>query len=482
MGDTNPRLTGPLKRPYALAGPESPTARQAREQADEQALGGMRGAHRTVRRVARAELVGRGIQSLLHKVVGANPGVLEVARKLLRGDSVSGLPELAVAQARNHLRHGLHATALSAKHGPLQPNIIEAYNRATGDPDVHLPQWLAEGAPLGHQASIPTCGVFPQAVEESSIRHEEGDWLAYHGDWQNYQSVESRLDVGLQLLREAEASGFCRLHSSEQELKAALKGDTYALAKLGLISKMRPDGTEKHRLVWDFRRSHLNSHITQPERIVLPRLEDLVDSARELHAQRGEGGQHWLIGLDIKDAFLNIPLLEAEQPYVCTKIGPYWVQSKTLVFGASSAPLVWGRFAAWLGRSLSAILPRSFRIHTYVDDPLFQAYGSEDEVAHSLATALLWLEACGHPISWSKASGGPGLSRSVRRRPPFGALRAGTAHPRCTVPRFSSRTVCRVAGRAWRSGSGLSAVWPPVPTHRGRNTGSGCTAPPLTLG
>lgn len=424
-GDANPRLTGQLKRPYALAGPESPPARQAREQADEQALGGMRGAHRTVRRVARAERVGQGIRSLLHKVVAANPAALDVARKLLRGESVSGLPAPAIAQARGHLRHGLQATPLSAKLGPLQPDILEAYNRATGDPDVHLPQWLVEGAPLGHRASIPTCGVFPLPVGGSGIKQEEGDWLAYQGDWQNYQSVESRLDVGLQLLREAETSGFCTLHTSEQELKAALKGDTYALAKLGLISKMKPDGTEKHRLVWDFRRSHLNSHITQPERIVLPRLEDLVDSARELHAQRGEGGQHWLIGLDIKDAFLNIPLLEAEQPYVCTKIGPYWVQSKTLVFGASSAPLVWGRFAAWLGRSLSAILPRSFRVHTYVDDPLFQAYGSEDSVALSLATALLWLEACGYPVSWSKASGGPGLSRSGATQGPSGGFAGG---------------------------------------------------------
>ena len=42
----------------------------------------------------------------------------------------------------------------------------------------------------------------------------------------------------------------------------------------------------------------------------------------------------------------------------------------TLVFGAVSSPTLWGRVAAWLGRSWAAICPKT-TVQIYVDDPAY---------------------------------------------------------------------------------------------------------------
>ena len=47
---------------------------------------------------------------------------------------------------------------------------------------------------------------------------------------------------------------------------------------------------------------------------------------------------------------------------------------KALVFGSVSAPTIWGRYAAWLGRSTMALSrPDPPRMHIFVDDPLYLA-------------------------------------------------------------------------------------------------------------
>eukprot|EP00969_Alexandrium_andersonii_P185611 8202164-Alexandrium_andersonii.AAC.1 len=50
---------------------------------------------------------------------------------------------------------------------------------------------------------------------------------------------------------------------------------------------------------------------------------------------------------------------------------------RVLVFGAASAPAVWGRFAAWLGRPTAALVdPSTLRLAIYVGDALYVAGGS----------------------------------------------------------------------------------------------------------
>ena len=179
------------------------------------------------------------------------------------------------------------------------------------------------------------------------------------------------------------------------------------LNKLALISKQKPDGSWKHRLIWDLLRSEVNSFIDQGERIVLPRVLDLVDSVRRVsHSSLPVV----LLGTDFSDAFHQIPIKDSERRFTAVKLGEDFYIFKVLVFGASSAPTVWGRYAAFVGRSTAAIhSSRSAEIQIYVDDPIAAASGTADQVRTAFTHTLLWMCALGLPVAWHKTEAGSSL-------------------------------------------------------------------------
>ena len=92
----------------------------------------------------------------------------------------------------------------------------------------------------------------------------------------------------------------------------------------------------------------------QGERIILPRLLDVAIQA--IRVYRDERIP-WLAAVDICDAFMNIPsgpdkrFTVAARPKPGTTGDMEIIIFDTLVFGAGSSPTIWGRYAAWLGRS-----------------------------------------------------------------------------------------------------------------------------------
>eukprot|EP00969_Alexandrium_andersonii_P080119 3530900-Alexandrium_andersonii.AAC.1 len=74
---------------------------------------------------------------------------------------------------------------------------------------------------------------------------------------------------------------------------AALRGrlgvTEFPINRLALISKPGPDDAVKHRIVWDLRRSMVNGLVRQGERIVLPRISDVVSDAVDLLRKHGPG-------------------------------------------------------------------------------------------------------------------------------------------------------------------------------------------------
>ena len=80
------------------------------------------------------------------------------------------------------------------------------------------------------------------------------------------------------------------------------------LNKLGLVSKERSDGTFKHRLIWDLKRSGVNDFVNQGQQIVLPRLSDVVSDGLELLALCEHGDEVELCIIDFQDAFHSIPV------------------------------------------------------------------------------------------------------------------------------------------------------------------------------
>ena len=80
---------------------------------------------------------------------------------------------------------------------------------------------------------------------------------------------------------------------------------------------------------------------------------------------------------------------------------------KALVLGSVSAPTVWGRYAARLGRCTMAISdPATLQMHIFVGDPVYIARGGGHATSLALSRALFWAVVAGFPLAWHKCDGG----------------------------------------------------------------------------
>jgi hypothetical protein len=129
-------------------------------------------------------------------------------------------------------------------------------------------------------------------------------------------------------------------------------GGKVLVSKLAASIKPRPDGTEKVRIIIDMLRSGINAFVRLSERIVLPRLRDVVANAMWMMGQCLEGEEIEQVVIDFSDAFKTLPVREEERPLQIARAdGNTFVGYDTIVFGGGGSPLVWGRAAAFLGRS-----------------------------------------------------------------------------------------------------------------------------------
>ena len=287
--------------------------------------------------------------------------------------------------------------------GGLSPVIIKYFNDVTGDPDTLLPTWLTTGAPLGINRPVTSVGIFPPALDDPEVSLPDLLGLGILDASSNYTSADDNPRACSEILDKMVSSGWAVKCCSIDELRSHLGHDVAVINKLGLISKPKPDGTTKHRIVWDMSESGVNSQIIATERIVLPRPSDVVASVTQVQSLDGIE----FFGIDISDAFHQVPLHEAERRFTAAEFqGEYFV-FVVLVFGSRSAPTVWGRFAAWLGRSTAAITRGDLlRVHTYVDDPLYILAGPPRLRRRELQVALLWALSAGFPLAWNKAESG----------------------------------------------------------------------------
>ena len=173
-------------------------------------------------------------------------------------------------------------------------------------------------------------------------------------------------------------------------------------------------------------RSGVNGLVTMRERIVLPRVADLASGAVDLweawaghwtesrrlvdeFAPDGEGVE--FAAADFADAFLTMPLLEHERKYVVVKGVSNWYVFRSVAFGLTSGPLLWGRLAAAVARLTQAtFLPWEAQLQCYVDDPGLSIAGpSRRERSCILARALLFWSIIGitcqleETSAWTKA-------------------------------------------------------------------------------
>ena len=107
----------------------------------------------------------------------------------------------------------------------------------------------------------------------------------------------------------------------------------------------------------------------------------------------------WMVSLDLKDAYLQVPMHPDSRKFLRFMVGGKVYQFKVLCFGLSTAPQVFTRVMA----PVSAILHRmGVRLRRYLDDWLLQA-SSHEQVLLALRTVLRLCRSLGIVVNWEKS-------------------------------------------------------------------------------
>ena len=374
-------------------------SRASRE--NEAALGGMRSPAISVLQLPTAIIVGSKIGEALRSVV-----------------EHSDLPDLTSSEDIDPSRYSQQLVdsciaAIASIAGPtpswthsvspVRGDLLWTLTSALGDPDYEVANWFKQdvGTPMGLEQTMTHTGIFPKVPDD---RVPFTNTLDFDDSWQNYQSAESSPDAVKAQLGSMVEQGWCREFDSLDQLAEALNGATPIFSKLGLISKLRDDGTYKHRLIWDLLRSKVNASATQSERIILPRLIDLVNDILDLIAASSNDEEVWIFIIDIQNAFHLLPLRNDERRYFCTSAYNKLQLYLVMLFGPKAAPSSWGRFAALVSRLTQAIVgTKKSRLQFYVDDPACAVLGTRHTRSVTIHVILLLWTALGIPLAWTKA-------------------------------------------------------------------------------
>ena len=403
----SPALGGPLPLPV----PVTETRRMAREQENRQCIGGMRHPWRTLQRCPQMQEAGRKLRRILMSAIAAEPKWLRLIDRLgdktfaARGSQTERELHLAVSRLRAQILEGLgyQSERTTFAHTLWRADVAEAWANLASDPDRVFLDWLTSGCPAGVAHPVISGGVFPP-VDNAMDADTLDNYLTQAEPGTNYQSVEEAPETAGRELDRAIACGYAHRVASWREVQKEY--GQVLVSRLACITKPRADGTEKVRLIIDMRRSGYNSCVRMSERLVLPRIKDLVEDTLTLEAEldtsRGEIISFMIA--DYEDAFHSLGVAEAEWPYLCVRhpLGGFVIYH-TVVFGGAGCPLVWGRAGAFIGRSTQSILAKS-RVELYVDDPCITLAGTGVENRCTGAVALMWWLALGLRISWNKGA------------------------------------------------------------------------------
>ena len=383
-------------------------------------LGGMRDPHKAVVKLPTLQSQGVKLWERWRKFAVHNPGILEVAESY--GTESCRFNEELLVKWRAELCDlwgvpppGERELSSEEYRTPVYHEVLRGWVKKSGDPDDVVADWLRDGAPLGIECPIVAKGVFPPSDEA-----EEGDdvrtqvvadaVLGRPDTLKNYKSVEDDLEeANVELDRYANLGYMKRIPREEAE--QLYEGGT--VSRLGLVLKVKDDGSKKRRIVIDLRRSGGNAKSVLPEKLVLPRLTDGVRLIKEVRKRSTKvsdpaGEDELELALvDVADAFTVLPVAKAELKHTMapsTKEGEMLV-FQALLFGYKVAPLLYSRFAALVARLLQGAIKLNRGGHeVYLDDSLWVLQGTLAARTNTLAFILNTMGALGIRVSLSKGS------------------------------------------------------------------------------
>ena len=298
---------------------------------------------------------------------------------------------------------------------PIQGDIVSAWTAKAADADVEVSKWIEEGTPLGINLNIKGRGIFPPSDKESEQESlVDAAMQMARGSLVNYASVRGNVEDTKVEVERLEKLGFLKRLDEKTVMEEFSQG---TISRLAIIVKERPDKSKKRRLIIDLRRSGGNSKARLEERLVLPRALDAVGMMRTMAklkespniAEQKELWKRELVLIDISDAFPHLAVHHQELEHCLTpglREGEFFL-FRALLFGYKTAPLLWSRVAAWLGRLLQSCVPlHEGRHQIYLDDSLWLIQGTLQRRNEVLAFVLYTMGALGFNLSINKGERG----------------------------------------------------------------------------
>eukprot|EP00435_Cladocopium_sp_Y103_P012061 s4633_g3.t1 len=395
---------------------------------DQTAIGGMRNPDLAVERLHMVREVGQKLRLAWDNFVNDFPNVLVTAEQYgsqeVKLDPVARdawkMKMFEVLGGRP-VKDGVTLRDTLEYKSPLDADLWQAWQMASKDPDDSIPTFIREGVPLGMDEVIPgSNGVFPEIRDDTGGPSDPDDplpELETMKDVTNYVSVRDQPeDAQIEIDRYRE-KGFVVDIKYEDAVQRFGVG---TVSKLALIVKTKPDLTVKRRIVIDLRRSGGNSRCEVGERLILPRICDVLRSLRKLsHLESKlvmekrltptEAKESELFLIDFADAFCHYAVHRNELKN-CLSPGlqeGQWLLWIALLFGYRAAPLLMARLSSAVARMVqSMLMPWEAATQIYVDDFLMVAKGPRALREHLLAMAIYTLSAVGMMLSLKKGERG----------------------------------------------------------------------------
>ena len=399
-----------------------PSQAANQDPASEVYVGGMRDPFKVVAARPSLQSTGLRIRAAWEALVRKMPAATLVAETY--GTKDCSFSQRVVDEWKASLKRVLGAAApklvkIKGKNvytSPLDPEIIEAWVNKAGDPETQLHKWVREGAPLGIEKPIDTCGIFPtnkgESTSEGRGAMELSDAFSQMWDATNYSSVaDDEPNARIELDRYYD-QGYLKKIGTEEVERNMGHG---TVSKLGLIVKEKPSGEVKRRIIIDLKRSGGNDKATLPEKIVLPRPRDAVEMMRDVFEKRQPFGSNTtyareLVVIDISDAFMALGVHPEEHPHtLAPSLDPdEFYLFAALLFGYKTAPLLWSRVAAlWARMSQAFFRGHEAQHQVYLDDGLWMLQGELEERNSNLALILTTAAALGLKVALNKGERGP---------------------------------------------------------------------------
>ena len=196
---------------------------------------------------------------------------------------------------------------------------------------------------------------------------------------------------------------------------------------MALIIKEKEDGSKKRRLVIDLRRSNGNARCRVNERIILPRLDDVVKMSQDVYsrkkelmkivaerevraARESEAIEMEFVLIDLADAFCHFGVNPKEYRHCVApdEKGQGVLVFVAMLFGFKAAPLLMGRLGAAAARMAQSMYdPAELQMQLYVDDLIALLRGPRNHRNMMLAGLLYTLHAFGIQVALKKGERGP---------------------------------------------------------------------------